>query len=122
MDILRKYTAVITGTIDGIEVAERLKNEMELNMSAYLTLLYMENPENQASEFVEMLIQQHNIKGVARLFQIIQRDYKDLASMIPELSNGERFSTHLGDGLLLKVLINDGEVKVDIMAMQVCDC
>ena len=122
MDILRKYTAVITGTIDGIEVAERLKNERELNMSAYLTLLYMENPEDQASEFVEMLIQQHNIKGVARLFQIIQRDYKDLASMIPELSNGERFSTHLGDGVLLKVLINDGEVKVDIMAMQVCDC
>ena len=90
-------------------------------MSSYLTLLYMEDPEDQAIEFVQMLIQQNNIKGLARLFRIIREDYKDVANMMPEISYGERYSVYLGDEVFLKVLSNDGNVKVDIIAMQVCE-
>ena len=72
----------------------------------------MEKPDDQAFELVEMLIQQNNTRGIAHLFHIIQKDYKDLASTIPELSYGERFSVHLGGDVFLKVLVNDGEVTI----------
>ena len=120
MDFLAKYAAVISTTIDGMVVARHLKNEKLLNMTAYLTLLYMEKPDDQAFELVEMLIQQNNTRGIARLFHIIQKDYKELASTIPELSYGERFSVNLGGDVFLKVLVNDGEVTIDIRDMQVC--
>lgn len=119
MDILNDYAAVISENVDGIGIAERLKREGTLNVSSYLTLKHIEDTEIQTREFVEMLLGQCNIKGIARLFGIILNEYPALASMIPELSFGERFRLYLGDDVFLKVLVNDGSVAVGIMKLEV---
>lgn len=119
MDILNDYAAVISGNVDGIGIAERLKQEGILNVSSYLTLKHIDDTEIQTREFVEMLLGQRNVKGIARLFGIIFDEYPSLVSMIPELSCGERFTLYLGDDVFLKVLVNDGSVTVCIMRLEV---
>ena len=63
---------------------------------------------------LEMLNLQDNREAVARLFEIIQDSYPQLCSIMPELSNGERYSLYLGYDKFLKVMVNNGDITVDV--------
>jgi len=119
MDILLKYAPLIAGTIDGQEVVRTLKEEGVLHRASFLTLIHAYDDESVGSELIKMLLDQVNIQAIATLFEIIIRVYPDLASSIPELSYGERFTLYLGDDIFLRVLVNDGYVTVDFRQMEV---
>ena len=118
MDILMKHAAVIIGTIDGAEALTTLKDNGYLNWSSYLTLRDYEDSEMQTLKLVDMLVVQENHKAIAKLFEIIRISYPDLCSMIPEISYGQRYSVYIGHNDFLKVMVNDGNVTVDIMKME----
>lgn len=125
MDILVKYAPLIAGTIKAIDVAHTLNDNHALCMTSLLAVTHCgdhdsdDNDYAQGTLLIKILLDQQNIKGVALLFGVILRDYKDLAINIPELSCGERFSIYLGDDLFLRVIVDDGEPLVDFRYMEV---
>jgi hypothetical protein len=119
MDILNNYAAVIIGSVDGLSTLKQLKHEGCLNWSAFLTLSDYNSSEKQIQMLLEMLNLQDNREAVARLFEIIQDSYPQLCSMMPELSNGERYSLYLGYDKFLKVMVNNGDITVDVTKIQV---
>lgn len=119
MDILTKYFALIAGSIDGLKEATLLKDEGILNSMVYHVLAEMDDSYSQSCELLEIMKTQNNVKAVARLFQIIHHDYKDLAGMIPELSTGVRFSQYLCDQAELSVMVHNGTVVVGLSRIPV---
>ena len=123
MDIIEKYRDILNLYCDSCDLLEYMKDNGGITLSTYWILKYSsENDETHVhNSVVDMIINQRNAKGAGHLFQYIVKKHPQLVMMIPELSTGERYSLHLGNGQFLKILNTYNLPFLRFITMQVCE-
>lgn len=104
MEIVKKYKDVITLYVDCTPLIEYLKDIGAITMASYWVLKYLKDYQDINKEFIDMIINQRNTHAVAHLLAFATENTPQVIQMIPELSTGERYSVHLGNGNFLKVI------------------
>ena len=117
MDILKRYTSLISQKINSMEIVERLRS-MECVDDTFVDKVKKKNgKKTRVTEMLKLLEEQNNYEGIVKLWDVLKED-EDLIKEIPELT-GVRLEISLGNKRILKITRWQEEDRIDIREYEV---